>query len=115
MDEKNYSQHTSLGERRARLRELMKRDDATVEDYHAVISGAAEEERASLARTLSPTKLAKARGEKAALAAYAVGALTSSAPRAVRIISELFLLFEIRILILFLSRLCLLLSSSGNS
>lgn len=90
MDEKNYSQHTSLGERRARLREFMKRNDATVEDYHTVISGATEEERASLARTLSPTKLAKARGEKAALAAYEVGALTSSVPRAVRLISELF-------------------------
>ena len=80
----------TLQERRAHLRELMKRDDATVEDYHTVISGATEEERASLARTLSPTKLAKARGEKAALAAYAVGALTSSVPRAVRLISELF-------------------------
>ena len=80
----------TLQERRAHLRELMKRDDATVADYHAVISGATEEERASLARTLSPTKLAKARGEKAALAAYAVGALTSSVPRAVRLISELF-------------------------
>ena len=90
MDEKNYSQHTSLGERRARLRELMKRNDATVEDYHTVISGATEKERASLARTLSPTKLVKARGEKAALSAYAVGALTSSVPRAVRLISELF-------------------------
>ena len=90
MDEKNYSQHTSLGERRARLRELMKRNDATVEDYHTVISGATEKERASLARTLSPTKLSKARGEKAALAAYAIGALSSSTPRAVRIISDLF-------------------------
>ena len=105
----------TLQERRAHLRELMKRDDATVEDYHTVISGATEEERASLARTLSPTKLAKARGEKAALAAYAVGALTSSVPRAVRLISELFVLFEMRILILFPSRLCLLLGSSGNS
>ena len=55
-----------------------------------MISGATEKERASLARTLSPTKLSRARGEKAALAAYAVGALTSSAPRAMRIISELF-------------------------
>ena len=52
----------TLQERRAHLRELMKHDDATVEDYHTVISGATEEERASLARTLSPTKLAKARG-----------------------------------------------------
>ena len=50
MDEKNYSQHTSLGERRARLRELLKRNDVTVEDYHTVISGATEKERASLAR-----------------------------------------------------------------
>ena len=45
MDEKNYSQHTSLGERRARLRELLKRNDVTVEDYHTVISGATEKER----------------------------------------------------------------------
>lgn len=54
MDEKNYPQHTSLEERRARLRELMKRDDATVEEYHAIIGGATEEERVSLAKTLNP-------------------------------------------------------------
>ena len=53
MDEKNYSQHTSLGERRARLRELMKRDDATFWQYHEVLTGVTEDERKSLARTLS--------------------------------------------------------------
>ena len=53
MDEKNYSQHTSLGERRAHLRELMKRDDATFWQYHEVLTGVTEDERKSLARTLS--------------------------------------------------------------
>ena len=57
MDEKNYSQHTSLGERRAHLRELMKRDDATFWQYHEVLTGATEDERKSLARTLSIKKL----------------------------------------------------------
>ena len=33
----------TLQERRAHLRELMKRDDATVADYHTVISGATED------------------------------------------------------------------------
>ena len=56
MDEKNYSQHTSLGERRAHLRELMKRDDATFWQYHEVLTGATEDERKSLARTLSIKK-----------------------------------------------------------
>lgn len=64
MDEKNYSQHTSLGERRARLRELMKRNDVTVEDYHTVISGATEKERASLARRYHPRNFRKPEGRK---------------------------------------------------
>ena len=57
MDEKNYPQHMSLEERRARLRELMKREDATVEEYHAIIGGATEEERVSLAKTLKPAQV----------------------------------------------------------
>ena len=47
----------SLTERRARLRELLKRDDATFWQYHEVLTGATEDERKSLARTLSIKKL----------------------------------------------------------
>ena len=47
----------SLTERRARLRELLKRDDATFRQYHEVLTGATEDERKGLARTLSIKKL----------------------------------------------------------
>ena len=47
----------SLTERRARLRELLKRDDATFWQYHEVLTGATEDERKGLARTLSIKKL----------------------------------------------------------
>ena len=74
MDEKNYPQHMSLEERRARLRELMKRDDATVEEYHAIIGGATEEERVSLAKTLKPAQVVDVKNYTP-LAAYVAGAL----------------------------------------
>ena len=44
----------TLEERRAALKSLMAAESTEVQEYHAVITGATEEERASLARTLTP-------------------------------------------------------------
>ena len=49
----NPSERT-LEERRAALKALMAAESTDVQEYHAVITGATEEERASLARTLTP-------------------------------------------------------------
>ncbi len=46
----------TLTERRTRLKQLIA-EHKPVEEYQKVLSGATEEERASLVRTLSPTKL----------------------------------------------------------
>ena len=51
----NPNEHT-LEERRAALKALMAAESTDVQEYHAVISGATEEERASLARTLTPKR-----------------------------------------------------------
>ena len=54
----NPNEHSAgertLEERRAALKALMEAESTDVQEYHAVITGATEEERASLARTLTP-------------------------------------------------------------
>ena len=57
-NERSASEHNAgertLEERRAALKALMAAESTDVQEYHAVITGATEEERASLARTLTP-------------------------------------------------------------
>ena len=52
-NERNAGERT-LEERRAALKALIAAESTDVQEYHAVITGATEEERASLARTLAP-------------------------------------------------------------
>ena len=71
----NPSERT-LEERRAALKALMAAESTDVQEYHAVISGSTEEERASLARTLTPKSLIGSDHiNRTPLAAYVAGAL----------------------------------------
>lgn len=71
----NPNEHT-LEERRAALKALMAAESTDVQEYHAVISGATEEERASLARTLTPKSvIGSDHINRTPLAAYVAGAL----------------------------------------
>ena len=71
----NPSERT-LEERRAALKALMAADSTDVQEYHAVISGSTEEERASLARTLTPKSvIGSDHINRTPLAAYVAGAL----------------------------------------
>ncbi|WP_314689269.1 endonuclease [uncultured Rothia sp.] len=66
----------TLEERRAALKALMAAESTDVQEYHAVITGATEEERASLARTLTPKSvIGSDHINRAPLAAYVAGAL----------------------------------------
>ena len=66
----------TLEERRAALKALMAAESTDVQEYHAVISGATEEERASLARTLTPRSvIGSDHINRTPLAAYVAGAL----------------------------------------
>lgn len=66
----------TLEERRAALKALMAAESTDVQEYHAVISGATEEERASLARTLTPKSvIGSDHINRTPLAAYVAGAL----------------------------------------
>ena len=76
----NPSEHNAdertLEERRAALKALMAAESTDVQEYHAVISGATEEERASLARTLTPKSvIGSDHINRTPLAAYVAGAL----------------------------------------
>ena len=71
----NPNEHT-LEERRAALKALMAAESTDVQEYHAVISGATEEERASLARTLTPKSVIGSDYiNRTPLAAYVAGSL----------------------------------------
>lgn len=71
----NPSERT-LEERRAALKALMAAESTDVQEYHAVITGATEEERASLARTLTPKSvIGSDHINRTPLAAYVAGAL----------------------------------------
>ena len=73
--EHNPSERT-LEERRAALKALMAAESTDVQEYHAVITGATEEERASLARTLTPKSvIGSDHINRTPLAAYVAGAL----------------------------------------
>lgn len=73
--EHNAGERT-LEERRAALKALMAAESTDVQEYHAVISGATEEERASLARTLTPRSvIGSDHINRTPLAAYVAGAL----------------------------------------
>ncbi|WP_315432304.1 endonuclease [uncultured Rothia sp.] len=73
--EHNAGERT-LEERRAALKALMAAESTDVQEYHAVITGATEEERASLARTLTPKSvIGSDHINRAPLAAYVAGAL----------------------------------------
>lgn len=73
--EHNASGRT-LEERRAALKALMAAESTDVQEYHAVITGATEEERASLARTLTPKSvIGSDHINRTPLAAYVAGAL----------------------------------------
>ena len=66
----------TLEERRAALKALMEAESTDVQEYHAVITGATEEERASLARTLTPKSvIGSDHINRTPLAAYVAGAL----------------------------------------
>ena len=66
----------TLEERRAALKALIAAESTDVQEYHAVISGATEEERASLARTLTPRSvIGSDHINRTPLAAYVAGAL----------------------------------------
>ena len=70
------SSERALEERRAALKALMAAESTDVQEYHAVISGATEEERASLARTLTPKSvIGSDHINRTPLAAYVAGAL----------------------------------------
>ena len=76
----NPSKHNAgertLEERRAALKALMAAESTDVQEYHAVISGSTEEERASLARTLTPKSvIGSDHINRTPLAAYVAGAL----------------------------------------
>ena len=73
--EHNAGERT-LEERRAALKALIAAESTDVQEYHAVISGATEEERASLARTLTPKSvIGSDHINRTPLAAYVAGAL----------------------------------------
>ena len=73
--EHNAGERT-LEERRAVLKALMAAESTDVQEYHAVITGATEEERASLARTLTPRSvIGSDHINRTPLAAYVAGAL----------------------------------------
>jgi len=73
--EHNAGERT-LEERRAALKALMAAESTDVQEYHAVISGSTEEERASLARTLTPKSvIGSDHINRTPLAAYVAGAL----------------------------------------
>ena len=73
--EHNAGERT-LEERRAALKALMAAESTDVQEYHAVISGSTEEERASLARTLTPKSvIGSDHINRTPLAAYIAGAL----------------------------------------
>ena len=66
----------TLEERRAALKALIAAESTDVQEYHAVISGSTEEERASLARTLTPKSvIGSDHINRTPLAAYVAGAL----------------------------------------
>lgn len=66
----------TLEERRAALKALMAAESTDVQEYHTVISGSTEEERASLARTLTPKSvIGSDHINRTPLAAYVAGAL----------------------------------------
>ena len=66
----------TLEERRAALKALMAAESTDVQEYHAVITGTTEEERASLARTLTPRSvIGSDHINRTPLAAYVAGAL----------------------------------------
>ncbi|WP_049334140.1 hypothetical protein [Rothia mucilaginosa] len=76
----NPNEHSAgertLEERRAALKALIAAESTDVQEYHAVISGATEEERASLARTLTPKSvIGSDHINRTPLAAYVAGAL----------------------------------------
>lgn len=74
-NERNAGERT-LEERRAALKALMAAESTDVQEYHAVITGATEEERASLARTLTPKSvIGSDHINRTPLAAYVAGAL----------------------------------------
>lgn len=73
--EHNAGERT-LEERRAALKTLMTAESTDVQEYHTVISGSTEEERASLARTLTPKSvIGSDHINRTPLAAYVAGAL----------------------------------------
>ncbi|WP_315296890.1 endonuclease [Rothia mucilaginosa] len=73
--EHNAGERT-LEERRAALKVLMAAESTDVQEYHAVITGATEEERASLARTFTPKSvIGSDHINRTPLAAYVAGAL----------------------------------------
>ena len=79
-NERSASDHNAgertLEERRAALKALIAAESTDVQEYHAVISGATEEERASLARTLTPKSvIGSDHINRTPLAAYVAGAL----------------------------------------
>ena len=79
-NERSASDHNAgertLEERRAALKALMAAESTDVQEYHAVISGSTEEERASLARTLTPKSVIGSDYiNRTPLAAYVAGAL----------------------------------------
>ena len=78
----------TLTERRTRLKQLIA-EHKPVEEYQKVLSGATEEERASLVRTLSPTKLKEPKSRFTPLGTYAVTALTKKPARAAQLILQL--------------------------
>ena len=66
----------TLEERRAALKALVAAESTDVQEYHAVITGATEEERASLARILTPRSvIGSDHINRTPLAAYVAGAL----------------------------------------
>ena len=66
----------TLEERRTALKALMAAESTDVQEYHAVITGTTEEERASLARTLTPRSvIGSDHINRTPLAAYVAGAL----------------------------------------
>ncbi|QXW98571.1 endonuclease [Rothia mucilaginosa] len=76
----NPNEHSAgertLEERRAALKALMEAESTDVQEYHAVITGATEEERASFARTLTPKSvIGSDHINRTPLAAYVAGAL----------------------------------------
>ena len=76
----NPNEHSAgertLEERRAALKALMAAESTDVQEYHAVITGATEEERASLARTFTPKSVIGGDHiNRTPLAAYVAGAL----------------------------------------